>query len=78
MRTHVFDHFCIGDVVRDDFGHLGEMPSVPFLHTKTLVSTHTIEREKKHLDTHSIDINLLVQIIKERNGLNDHRVHFIG
>lgn len=30
-----------------------------------------------YLDSHGVDVNLLVQIIKEGNSLNNHRVHFV-
>lgn len=29
--THMSDNFRVGNVVGDDFGHFGKVPSIPFL-----------------------------------------------
>ena len=39
---------------------------------------HVDARGQTHLDTHRVDIDLLVQIIQKRNRLNHHRVHLVG
>ena len=49
----------IGEVIDNDLGHFGEMPTIPFL------------------NTHSISIKFLIEIIQKSNGLNNHGINLI-
>lgn len=39
---------------------------------------HTRERAGTHLDAHRVDVDLLVEVIEESDGLNDHGVDLVG
>jgi hypothetical protein len=58
MNTHCLDAFGVGDVVNDDFGHFGEMPTVPFL-PKGKMSAK-LGTMKTYLDSHGINVDFLV------------------
>jgi len=70
----VLDDLGVGKVVDDDLAHLREVPSVPFL-----LSAQSVERPHAatHLDSHRVDVDLLVQVVEQGNGLDDHRVDLV-
>ena len=42
------NHFCIGNVVDNDFCHFGEVPAIPFLYNNEsqIRRSNTVEKER--------------------------------
>lgn len=84
-RTHGSDDLGVSKIVDDDLGHLGEVPSVPLLREKerkggrirTGLDEPKLTRES-YLNSHGVDVDLLVKIVKEGNSLDDHGVNLVG
>lgn len=64
------------------------MPSVPLLREKERKGGRESElgtgpdepkpTRKTHLDSHGVDVDLLVKVVKEGNSLDDHGVDLVG
>ena len=78
LRTHMADDFGVGDVVRDNLGHFGEIPTVPFLQARKIRRART-NREKiyAYLHSHGVNVDFFVEIVKESDSLNDHCVDLV-
>lgn len=92
--THGSDDLGVSHVVDNDLAHLGEVPSVPFLkksrraesassspvrNLSILKATGTkVSLCVAHLDSHRVNVDLLVEVVEEGNGLDDHGVDLVG
>ena len=58
-EAHGADHAGVGNVVRDDLAHLGEVPAVPLLHTHRIDVQLLVEVVEQGNRLHDHDVHLL-------------------